>query len=119
VDQTLWRAIKCDQNIAVWGNATVNDPRVSAIDYSAQAGLLGRGIIPGRSNDKIGIGFDWAHISAHAGFPKHYEMATECFYECYLGHGITVQPDMQYFTNTGGGIYPDALIALIRVGVDF
>ena len=119
VDQTLWQTTDDTQRVAAWGNGTVNDPRVSEIDYSIQAGLLGAGIIPGRPEDKIAIGLDWAHISTHAGLPKSYEMATECFYECYLGRGMTVQPDLQYFTHTGGGLYPDALIALIRVGVNF
>lgn len=119
VDQTLWQTAKADQRVAAWGNFTGNDPNVSEIDYSLQAGLLGAGIIPGRSDDKIAVGLDWAHISSQAGTPKPYEMAVECFYECYLGRGVTLQPDVQYFANTGGGIYPDALVALIRASVNF
>ena len=119
VDQTLWQTAKCDQRVAAWGNFTGNDSRVSEIDYSIQAGLLGAGIIPGRPDDKIAVGLDWAHISSQAGTPKPYEMVVECFYECYLGRGVTLQPDVQYFTNTGGGVYPDALIALIRASVNF
>ena len=119
IDQTLWQTAKADQRVAVWGNFTGNDPRVSEIDYSIQAGLLGAGIIPDRPEDKIAVGLDWAHVSSHAQLPKPYEMATECFYEYYLGQGVTVQPDVQYFTNTGGGIYPAALIAMVRVSVNF
>ncbi len=94
-------------------------PRVSEIDYSIQAGLLGAGIIPDRPEDKIAVGLDWAHVSSHAQLPKPYEMATECFYEYYLVRGVTAQPDVQYFTNTGGGIYPAALIAMVRISVNF
>ncbi len=114
-----WQTPKASRHVAAWGNFTGNDPRVSEIDYSLQAGLLGAGIIPERQDDKIAVGIDYAHISSQADTPKPYEMATERFYECYLGRGITVQPDLQYFNKTGGGAYPDALIALIRITVNF
>ena len=114
-----WQTPKASRHVAAWGNFTRNDPRVSEIDYSLQAGLLGAGIIPERQDDKIAVGIDYAHISSQADTPKSYEMATERFYECYLGRGITVQPDLQYFNKTGGGAYPDALIELIRITVNF
>ncbi|NNM87847.1 MAG: hypothetical protein HKL95_04950 [Phycisphaerae bacterium] len=119
VDQTLWQSRHTIPRLAIFGNVTGNHPQVSEIDYSIQSGLLDIGPIPGREDDKIGLGLDWAHISTLSQTPKPYELATECFYELACGHGIVLQPDIQYFINTGGGVYADGLIALIRVSVNF
>ena len=119
IDQTLWQCQDNSHRVATFANFTANDPHVSLIDYSFQAGLLAAGMIPGRHDDKIGLGVDYAHLSPGAGTPHPYELVTECFYECYLGRGMTLQPDLQYFNRTGGGTYPDALIALLRLSVNF
>ena len=119
IDQTLWQYPDNSHRVAIFANFTANDPHVSLIDYSFQAGLLTAGMIPGRHDDKIGLGVDYAHLSPAGGTPHPYELVTECFYECYLGRGMTLQPDLQYFNRTGGGAYPDALIALLRLSVNF
>ncbi len=119
VDQTIWQSRHAIHRLAFFGNVTGNDPHVSEIDCSLQTGMLDVGPIPGRDHDKIGLGLDWAHISSLAATPKPYELVTEVFYELACGHGMAIQPDLQYFINTGGGTHPDGLIALIRVSVEF
>jgi len=48
---------------------------------------------------------------------KHYDLDFEIFYATSFGHGITPQPDQQYSVNVGGGAFPDALAATIRLSV--
>ncbi len=118
LDQTLW-SDTASQNIAAFGTLMAADKRVSTIDFASQAGVVGTGLIPTRPNDQLGLGYDWAHISSEANLPKPYELAIEGFYLVNLGHGINVQPDLQYYVNTGGGVYPDALVATIRLSLAF
>ncbi|MGC9261013.1 MAG: carbohydrate porin [Phycisphaerae bacterium] len=118
IDQTLW-SDTANQSITAFGTLMAADKRVSTIDFASQAGVVGTGLIPTRPNDQIGLGYDWAHISSEANLPKPYELAIEGFYAVNLGHGIDVQPDLQYYVNTGGGVYPDALVATIRLSVAF
>ncbi|HTV47461.1 MAG TPA: carbohydrate porin [Phycisphaerae bacterium] len=118
IDQTLWNNAQ-NQSIAAFEVLSAGDRNVSAIDYSSLGGLLGTGLVPTRPNDQVGFGYDWAHVSSQADLPKPYELALEGFYALNLGHGITVQPDLQYFVNTGGGVYPDALVGLVRLSLNF
>lgn len=65
------------------------------------------------------MGYNWGHISSQAGLPKPYELNFEAFYTFNFPHGISIQPDLQYVINDGGGIYPDALVATLRFSLSF
>ncbi len=119
IDQTLWQSHDTVHRLGSFFNVTGNDPRVSEIDASIQAGLVASGLVPCRDHDQMGVGVDWAHLSSLANTPKPYELVVEGFYAFSLGRGIVVQPDLQYFANTGGGVYPDSLIAMLRLNVNF
>ncbi len=118
VDQTLWRG---GRHHYVNGFCCLSavDGRVSPIDYAANGGFLIQGLVPGRPRDQLGLAADWAHVSRHAGLAKPYELGLEGFYAIDLGRGITLQPDLQYWDNTGGGAYPNALVATIRLEMNF
>ena len=118
MDQTLW-SDTANQSIAAFGTLMAADKRVSSIDFASQGGVVGTGLVPMRPTDQVGLGYDWAHISAGASLPKPYELAIEGFYAFNFSRGVTLEPDLQYFVNTGGGIYPDALAATIRLSVSF
>lgn len=118
VDQTLWhggphRWLRC------FCCLSAVDGRVSQIDYAANGGLLMQGLLPGRPRDQLGLAADWAHVSQLAGLPKPYELGLEGFYAINLGRGMTLQPDIQYWDNTGGGAYPNALVATVRLELNF
>jgi porin len=120
IDQTLWSHAN-NQSIAAFEILSGGDQQVAnnGMDFSSLGGVLGNGLIPSRPNDQIGLGYDWAHISSQAGLPKPYELAIEGFYSFNFKHGISLQPDLQYFINDGGGQYPDALVVDIRLSVAF
>ena len=119
IDQTVWQTPRAAHRLAAFFNMTGNDPRVSEVDASMQSGLLATGLIPGRDNDQTGVGLDWAHLSSRAHTPDPYELVLEGFYAISLGRGATLQPDLQYFADTAGGLYPNGLIAMIRVNLNF
>gem|GEM_PF-4265219 len=56
-------------------------------------------------------------VSSQMNLRKHYDLDFEIFYATSFGHGITPQPDQQYSVNVGGGAFPDALAATIRLSV--
>lgn len=116
--QTLWQP-RAHQWLRGFLCLSAVDGRVSPIDYAANAGLLAQGVVPFRPHDQLGIAADWAHVSRLAGLPKSYELGIEAFYAVNLGHGVTLQPDLQYWDNTGGGTYPDALVATVRISLAF
>jgi porin len=118
VDQTLWNNAQ-NQSIAAFETFSTADQEVNVIDLASQGGLVGNGLMPSRPNDQIGLGYDWAHVSSQADLPKPYELALESYYSFNLGYGITLQPDLQYFINTGGGVYPDCLVGLVRLSLNF
>ena len=120
IDQTLWANAQ-SQSVAAYEIISGGDEQVAnnGIDFSSLGGLLVTGLIPSRSGDQIGVAYNWAHISSQANLPKPYELNFEGFYAFNVGHGTTLQPDLQYFVNTGSGIYPDALVATLRVSLSF
>jgi len=120
LDQTLWCNTQ-NQSLAAYEIISGGDQQVAnnGIDFSSLEGLLATGLFPGRPSDQFGVACNWAHVSSQANLPKPYELDFESFYAISFGHGITLQPDLQYIVNDGGGVYPDALVATIRLSVAF
>lgn len=120
LDQTVWSNAQ-NQSLALFEILSGGDQQVAnnGIDFSSLGGLLATGFAPTRPNDQLALGYNWAHINSQTDLPKPYELGIEGFYSMNLGHGITLQPDLQYFVNTGGGVYPDALVATIRLSLTF
>ena len=117
-DQSLW-INSANQSVAGFITAMAADRRVSTIDFASQGGIVTDGLVPMRPHDQIGLGYDWAHVSSLSGLPKPYELAIETFYAFNFPHGITLQPDLQYYINTGAGVYPDAVVGSIRLSLSF
>lgn len=77
-------------------------------DFS-QSGKNGPSIFP--VEDQVGIAFIWAHFGEayhHAGAFKgnpspHSELSIEETYRAVIIHWLTLQPDVQYIVNPGGG----------------
>ncbi len=120
-DQTLW-AGRGGENIAAFitlGGGSSQVANSASVDLWSSAGLAANGLIPARPQDQLGLGYNWVHISSQANLPKPDELNFEGFYAFNCGHGVTLQPDLQYYVNTGGGVYPDALVATIRLSLAF
>jgi porin len=83
----------------------------SPITYSAAAGFRFPGPSGARPNDALSIGVAAAHIEGGST-----EQSYEATYVFALGDHFTVQPDVQYVVNPGGGDLPAAWVFILRLG---
>jgi porin len=120
IDQMLYRVPGTDDQglsafVRVGG---VPDDR-NLINFYADGGLLYKGLVPRRPDDKIGIATAFAGVSNNArgldadtgffsgnpGFPiRSSEMVIEMTYQAQLKPWWVLQPDLQYVINPGGGV---------------
>jgi porin len=88
---------------------------VDEIGDSFAAGMVYTGLLPGRDQDAIGAGFVSAELFQGG---TNRETAVEVFYWAVVTDRVCIQPDLQYIV-TPSGIYPDALVAGVRLQVDW
>ena len=116
-DQAVWRAAEGPRMVSVFARLMGAPPDRNLIDWALNAGINVAAPLPGRDNDVCGIGCGWAHIggaaadfdrdSSSGSFPypvRDTESFIEVTYQCQICPWLTVQPDLQYIMNPGGGI---------------
>ncbi|NEU14132.1 carbohydrate porin [Methylobacterium sp. BTF04] len=119
IDQTIYREPD-DPNdgASVFLRVSGSPADRSLIDLYLDAGIAYKGLLPGRSDDTVGIAFALSRLSGAArGFDTDTILATgspgprrsseavlEATYQAVLGPGVTVQPDVQYVFRPSGGI---------------
>lgn len=113
VDQELWREPGTDdQGLGFFARAVFVPPGRNAIEYDCEAGLVYKGLIPGRDNDIIGIAYAHNSISDEynnylkAGAPPSpgldYEGVIELTYSAQITPWLSVQPNVQHILHPGG-----------------
>ncbi len=122
VDQMLYRVPGTDDqglSAFVRVGGTRNDRNL--ISFYADAGLVYKGLIPGRPDDKIGIAAAYARIGGNARgldvdtafftespYPvRSSEAMVELTYQAKLTPWWTLQPDLQYVIRPSGGVLND------------
>jgi porin len=84
------------------------------VDFYADGGVTFSGMMPGRADDKLGIGLAYSGVSneAHAldaesGRPiaLTYEALFEICYTARRNPGWTLHPDFQYILQPSGGVH--------------
>jgi len=81
-----------------------------------------QGLIDGRDDDVLGVGF--AHgifsDSANTTFTDDYENAIELYYNVQVSGGLNISPSVQYITNPGGNdAVSDAVVLGLRAQINF
>ncbi len=113
VDQQIWRPDPTSSNgIGVFLRAMGAPSDRNQISFSLNAGLWGKGLIPGRDNDTAGLGFGYAQVSGNlsnldrdgGNIPRTGESFIELTYQIQVTPWWQIQPDFQYVFNPGGGI---------------
>ena len=111
------------------------------VSFYADAGLSYGGLIPGRNDDTAGIAVAYARIGDNArgldqdiqvftGNPAYpirgQEVVLELSYQAQLAPWLTLQPDLQYIFDPGGGVLNpngsrrrDALVLGLRSAITF
>lgn len=114
--------------LSAWARLGVADNRFNAIKTYVGGGLVYTGPVPGRDEDRLGLGV--AHVELGAPYRQALELAgeasdrsetnVELTYRAPVAPWLTVQPDVQYVINPGGNpALRDALVVGIRVEVGF
>ena len=119
IDQTLYREPN-DPNDGASAFVRVSSAPTdrNLIDLYLDAGLAYKGLLPGRSDDTMGVAFALSRFSrgargfdtdaillgAGTGPRRSSEAVLEATYQAVLAPGVTVQPDVQYVFRPGGGI---------------
>ena len=123
VEQQLWRENAKDaqgaQGLAGFAQYGYGDKTVGDIAHHFGFGLRYAGLIPGRDADSTGLYYSRALLSRANGSPyRHNESALECYYRFQMTGCLCLQPDLQWIDNPGGA-QGDALVATLRMKVDF
>jgi porin len=110
------------------------------INFYADGGLIYKGLIPGRPDDKIGVAVAYARVGDNAraldsdirSFGNFFypvrsgETMVEVMYQAKWTPWWTVQPEMQYIIRPGGGVLnsgdglrPNAWVIALRSTISF
>jgi porin len=141
IDQMLYRVRGTDdQGLSAFVRAGGVPNDRNLINFYADGGLLYKGLIPHRPEDKIGVAAAYARVGNNArgldsdtGFfgnsfypVRSGETAVEMMYQAQLAPWWMVQPEVHYITRPGGGVLnsdgslrPNAWVIAIRSALSF
>ena len=141
VDQMLYRVPgTTDQGLSAFVRAGGAPNDRNLIDFYADGGLIYKGLIPRRPDDKVGIATAYARIGNNArgldadtGFFNSFfypvrsgETMIELIYQTHLAAWWMIQPELQYIIRPGGGVLnndgtfrPNAWVIAIRSALSF
>lgn len=132
IDQLVWRVPGSDdpKGVGVFARVVGAPQDQNLIDIYFDTGVTFTGMIPGRPDDGLAIGFAYTGISDQAhGFDvdlgepvaRNYEALIEVCYTYQVKEGWTVQPDFQYIFQPGGNVagVDDAAVLGARTSLSF
>lgn len=87
------------QGLGIFGRAGIADDNTNPVDWSASIGLAGRGLIPRRDNDVLGVGYFYTHLQSSRiqgtlGIDDQTQ-GGEMFYSIALTPAVALTPNCQ------------------------
>jgi porin len=141
VDQMLYRVPGTeDQGLSAFVRAGGVPNDRNLISFYADGGLVYKGLVPRRPDDKVGIAAAYARVGDNARgldmdtaffsnplYPiRSGETAIELMYQAQLAPWWMLQPEMQYIIRPGGGVLnsdgsfrPNAWVIAVRSSLSF
>lgn len=133
LDQMLFRENaegdpKSNEGLGFFGRTGFAPPDRNAVDFFFDMGFTYKGLLPGRSDDSIGLAYGFAALSPDAredigaagGDGAVSEMVLEATYQCVLAPWCILQPDAQLIVNPGGDdAAPNAFVIGARLAIVF
>jgi porin len=136
-EQFLWQPAGDPRHgLGMFFSAGVSDGKANPIKYSYSLGLVGKGVVPGRPRDDIGIG--WARTEFSDNFVPYlretydlgldHEDAVEMYYNAAVTPWLSISPSFQIISPAlnkaldSSGNFQDldtTYIAGVRVGIRF
>ncbi len=124
-EQMLWRAETNGHcgSLSAFFRAGGAPPDRSAFAFVIDAGFCHTGLLPGRAEDRLAVGFVHADIAgagrSYAAFSSH-EQAVEATYSAVVTPWWSLQPDVQWIHHPGGRHgFEDALVLGLRTTLTF
>jgi len=117
-DQMVWRQAQGPRTVGVFTRIMGAPPNRNLISFSLNAGVNLKGLLPGRDNDTLGIGYGLAYVSSSASdldqdtafftgtdYPvRSAEHFVEMTYQIQVTPWWQLQPDFQFIINPEGGV---------------
>lgn len=120
--------LKSDEGLGWFTRLSFAKSDRNFLNFYVDAGINYKGLIPGRSEDSLGIAFAYAQLSNGARWslagegisPVGAEMVLEATYQAQITPWMILQPDIQYVINPGGSSdLGNALVVGGRCGIVF
>jgi len=141
VDQMLYRVLGTDdQGLSAFVRAGGVPNDRNLIDFYADGGVVYKGLLPCRPDDRVGIAAGYARVGDNARgldadtarfgnffFPvRTGEAMIEMMYQAQIAPWWTLQPELQYIIRPGGGVLnsdgslrPNAWVIAVRSAINF
>ena len=96
-------ALPIGEENQIWISSSLSlDPDNNPLASYAAAGLLSQGILPGRPQDVLALGFNRSGFSQSIAPNQSYEAAIELNYKIQISERLQIQPLMQWIINPSG-----------------
>jgi porin len=109
------------QGLGLFGRYGWADSKTNEVTDFWSLGAQYYGLLPGRDDDVIALGFAQGIFSDRASdFVDDYEAVCELYYSAHLAPWLAVSPGIQYIVNPGGdGAAGDAVVLGVRAMITF
>jgi len=108
------------QGLGVFFRCGFADSELNEIKAAYSAGMQYQGLIPGRDDDVLAVGFATGALSAQAGHTHNNETVVETYYNIQLAPWLHLAPSAQVVFNPGGERnVSDAVILGLRLQMQF
>lgn len=117
-DQVIWQEnpdADDGQGVGLFGRFGWANPDYSELHWFWSIGGQWQGLIPGRDDDVLGVGFAHGRLAPGAGFESAREGALEVYYNARIAGWLSVSPSVQWLWNPGGVRGNDALVVGLRI----
>lgn len=120
-DQMLTREGDDHQGLGVFFRYGYADDDRNDMEHFYSFGAQYQGLLDGRDNDVLGIGYASGSFSDNASttYTSNHEGVIEAYYSVAVSEMIFITPDVQYIVNPGGADTSDAVLAGLRLQVNF
>ncbi len=111
------------QGVGVFGRFGISDGKANPVDSFYSIGLGGKGVLPGRDQDRFGIGYFYTEFSDGIlleEFGVNNTQGVELFYNIEIAPWLHITPDLQVIVDPGGVSDRDtAIVCGIRAQMSF
>ncbi len=118
--EKLWQPVgAADRGLGMFVQFGTGPATLAAVRRHYGVGLVWTGPTAARPRDEIAVAFSDSMLTAQDGFTQGFESELEAYYQIDASHGLTVQPDLEYWQHPGGGDTPSTVLGLVRFMYSF